>query len=95
MTRQLTARAVKAMLSRAGVDHSGLEIADDPAVWTDVETGRQATSVVIRGPEEQRHLAFRVLSGRGLACAPYHDRDYWSRRLADSEAPAGRIRQGL
>lgn len=79
--RRLTARGVKAMLTRAGVDCSALTITEDPAVWTDLETGRQSTSVKIEGPKEQREAAWDVLFyGRGLGCAPYPEYDMWSRR---------------
>lgn len=37
--RQLTARGVKAMLSRSGVDQADLTIVEDPAVWTDLKQG--------------------------------------------------------
>jgi len=91
--RPPTARGLKAMLTRAGVDHSGLDIRDDPAVWTNVETGERGTSVVVSGPGETRRRAFHVLFDRGLACAPYSDRDEWSRpgggvRPADPEPEA-------
>ena len=79
--RPLTARGVKTMLTRAGVDYSALTITEDPAVWTDLETGRQGTSVKIEGPKEQREAAWDVLFYRdGLGCAPYPEYDMWSRR---------------
>jgi hypothetical protein len=77
---KLTARGVKAMLTRAGVDYSALTITDDPAVWVDVETGVGTTSVVVRGPKPQRHQVGAVLYEKGLACAPYSDYDMWSRK---------------
>jgi hypothetical protein len=77
--RPLTARGLKAILTRAGVDHSALEIRDDPAIWTNVETGERGTSVVVSGPKEPRRQVSRVLYDRGLACAPYSGRDEWSR----------------
>jgi hypothetical protein len=80
MKGQLTARGVKAMLTRAGVDHSALEITSDPTVWRDVETNELTTSVIVAGPKEQRTQAFHALFDRGLSVAPYPDRDYWSRR---------------
>ena len=79
--RPLTARGVKMMLARAGIDHSKLTITYDPAVWTDLETGAQSTSVKIEGPREQREAAWDVLFYRpGLSCAPYPEYDMWSRR---------------
>jgi hypothetical protein len=82
MVRQLTARGVKTMLTRAGVDYSGLQIVDDPTVWTDLETGRQGTSVIISGPEAARWAAHTALFwGHGLSSnAPYPDHDRWVRR---------------
>lgn len=77
--RPLSARGLKAMLTRAGVDHSALEIRDDPAVWTNVETGEQSTSVVVSGPKDTRRQASWVLYDKGLANAPYPDCDKWSR----------------
>jgi hypothetical protein len=67
------------MLTRAGADYSTLRITDDPAVWTNVETGASHTSVVIEGPEEARWQAACVLFGKGLSNAPYSDYDMWSR----------------
>lgn len=78
--RQLTARGVKSVLTRAKVDHSSLTIADDPRVWRDVESGQQGTSVVITGPREARRQASEILYERGYGCAPYPDRDEWTRR---------------
>ena len=79
--RALTARGVKTILSRAGVDYSALTITHDPAVWTDLETGRQSTSVRIEGPQQARRAAWDVLFfSRDLACAPYPEYDMWSRR---------------
>ena len=75
----LTARGVKVMLRRAGVDYSALTITEDPAVWTNVETGACGHSVVISGPREARRAARDALFEGGLACAPYRDRDEWSR----------------
>jgi hypothetical protein len=76
----LTARGVKAILTRAGVDHSGLTITDDPAVWVDLDTGKSSTSVVVSGPEQPRARAFDALFTRGYACAPYPEYDMWSRK---------------
>jgi hypothetical protein len=75
----LTARGVKAMLTRAGVDHSALELRDDPAVWVNVETGERSTSVVVSGPKHVRREAAHVLYDKGLANAPYPEYDMWSR----------------
>jgi hypothetical protein len=69
------------MLTRAGVNDSALEIYHDPAVWTDLETGRQGTSVVVKGPKEARHQAWEALFYKpGLGVAPYPEYDMWSRR---------------
>ena len=67
MSARLTARGVKTMLSRAGVDRSELTIYD----WAD--------RVVITGPRDARMKAFHALFERGLACAPYRDWHEWSR----------------
>jgi hypothetical protein len=40
----MTARGVKVMLTREGVDYSALTLTDDPRVWTDVETRCQGTA---------------------------------------------------
>lgn len=77
--KPLTADEVRSILTEAGVDHSALTIANDPAVWTNVETGKQGTSVRIDGPEEARRAATRVLFGLYLSHAPYPDYDYWHR----------------
>jgi hypothetical protein len=84
--RPLTSRGLKAMLTRGGVDHSGLQVEDDPAVWTNVETGERGTSVVVSGPKQARLQASHVLFDRGLSCAPYADQDMWSR-------PGGGVRE--
>jgi hypothetical protein len=73
------------MLTRAGVDHSALEIRDDSAVWTNVETGERSTSVVVSGPKEPRWQASWVLYDKGLSNAPYPEYDMCSR-------PGGGIR---
>lgn len=77
--QELTARDVQEILTQAGVDHSALTIVDDPAVWTNIETGKSGTSVRIDGPKDARQQAFHVLFERGLVNAPYPDHDYWSR----------------
>jgi hypothetical protein len=79
MSKTLTARGVRTILGRAGVDYSALTITDDPAVWTNIETGKSGTSVRIDGPKEARLKAFHVLFEKRLANAPYPDCDYWSR----------------
>jgi hypothetical protein len=86
--RQLTARGVEMMLTRAGVDYSGLEIYDDPTLWRDLDTGRTSTNVVVKGAAEARRAAFHILFDRGLSVAPYSDRDEWSRRGAARRASA-------
>jgi hypothetical protein len=85
----LTARGLKAMLTRAGVDHSALEIRDDYAVWTNVETGQRSTSVVVSGPNEARREAGHVLHDKGLANAPYPECDMWSRPGGVLTRPGG------
>jgi hypothetical protein len=77
--QDLTVGEVEAVLTKSGVDYSALEIYHDPAVWTNLETGAQRTSVVIKGPKEARRQASRVLYERGLSNARYPDLDMWSR----------------
>jgi hypothetical protein len=77
--RNLTARGVKTMLTRAGVDHSALTIRDDDTVRRNLETGA-AAAVIIEGPKEARTRAYHVLFDRGLSVAPHSDHDEWSRR---------------
>lgn len=79
MTTDLTAAEVTALLAAAGVDLSELTISDDPAVWTNVETGESGRSVRVQGPKHARRAASDVLYGARLANAPYPDEDYWSR----------------
>lgn len=77
---RLTARGVKMILTRAGVDYSALTITDDPDVWVDLETGKGTTSVKIEGPDEPRRRVWWALESRGLSCAPYPEYDMWCRR---------------
>lgn len=76
----LTARGIKNMLTRAGIDYSGLTFTDDPAVWTDVETGASSTSVKVEGPYALRRAVFWALFDRGFSTSPYPEYDLWSRR---------------
>ncbi len=82
--KTLTARGLKQMLTRAGVDHAQLEFAEQQvtARRLDVDyTGpwEKVTQVVVTGPKECRTAAFHVLFDKGLSIAPYPDRDIWSR----------------
>lgn len=81
MSKSLTAAEVVAILAEAGVDTSRLTITDDPAVWTNVDTGESGTSVRISGPKDARRAATNVLfdDPHRLGQAPYPDEDYWSR----------------
>jgi len=79
MNKSLTASEVDAILVLAGVDSSALTISDDPAVWTNIETGENGTSVRIDGPEETRRAATAALWEARLSHAPYPDHDFWSR----------------
>jgi hypothetical protein len=82
MATNVTARGIKAMLTRAGVNYSALTITDDSAVWTNLETGRSTTSVKIEGPKDIRSKVWDALEDRGLVCAPYPEYDMWSRRTS-------------
>jgi hypothetical protein len=64
---KLTARGVKQILTRAGVDHTDLDITE------------RGGSVQITGPREARTAATHALWERQLWCAPYPDKDLWSR----------------
>jgi hypothetical protein len=66
--RNLTARGVKTILTRAGLDHSELSITD------------HGDSVEVAGTRAERREVSNVLYDRGLWCAPYPDRDCWSAR---------------
>jgi hypothetical protein len=79
VARTLTADEVRALLTEAGVDQSGLTIIDDTAVWTNFTTGESGTSVLVKGPKDARRAAHSVLFAQGYAVAPYPDEDYWSR----------------
>lgn len=79
MAQPLTAEEVRAILAGADVDHSQLTITDDPAVWTNIETGVSGTSVLIEGANDVRRAADDVLFAEGFAVAPYPDRAYWNR----------------
>ncbi|GAB3535833.1 hypothetical protein GCM10027403_14620 [Arthrobacter tecti] len=80
----LTARGVKARLTRAGADYRHLDITDGAEVsrLVDVDrTGpwRRQTVVTITGSREARREADDVLFWAGLSCAPYPDRSIWRR----------------
>lgn len=66
--KPLTARGVKAMLARAGVDYAALTITDAPGA-----------QVKILGSRESRRQAWHVLFDKGLVNAPYITHDFWSR----------------
>lgn len=81
----LTARGVKQMLTRAGVDYAALTITDRTVTARRVDidyTGPWQTTnqVIIEGPNDARRAAFDVLfwGRRALSVAPYPDRDEWS-----------------
>ena len=85
MSRALTARGVKQMLTRASVDHTALTITDHPVTSRRVDfdhTGpwEQQNRVIIEGPKDARNAASNVLfwGSRPLSVAPYPDRDEWS-----------------
>jgi hypothetical protein len=80
LTGQLTARAVRDMLTRAGVRHTALTITDDPEQCWDEETGEEIRRVRVTGPQPVRQEAWVALFRRGLACSPHLAEDYWSRR---------------
>lgn len=77
MTADLTARGVRTMLTRAGVDHSQITITERrvEVLWA----GTTRTQVTITGPRDARRAAGLALYERGLTCAPYPDRSEWHR----------------
>lgn len=84
-TRQLTARGVKMMLTRSGVDTTGLTITEQQQTVRTVDlhyTGpwRRQNSVTVAGSKDARRPARDALADRGLWCAGYPDHDEWSRR---------------
>ena len=86
--RPLTARGVKVILTRAGIDHSVLEITNDYTVWVSIETGQRSTSVIISGLTSERRAAAAVLYDKGLSNAPYPEYDSWSRPGGVAGPPA-------
>jgi hypothetical protein len=75
-TRTLTARGVRSMLARRGVDHSALVIAETV----------NGFEVRIEGPKEARREAVHALAFDwenavpGMSVAPYPDHDFLCRR---------------
>ena len=84
MTRGLTARGVKTMLTRSGVATADLAITDQVETVQRIDVdyvGPWVTrnSVIITGEREARRPASGALFERGFACAPYPDHDFWTR----------------
>lgn len=82
----LTARGVKARLTRAGVDYSALIITehDEVSRMVDVDHSgpwRRRTVVKIQGPREALRTADNALfwSAGSLSCSPCGDVSTWSR----------------
>lgn len=65
--RKLTVRGVKAMLTREGIDYTGLEFREDD------------NRVLISGDDSVRRRVRNALLDSGLTLAPYPDCDWWSR----------------
>ncbi len=84
MMRHLTARSVKSMLSRAGINYDGLEVerTDRSATHTGGAYKGQYVEkfdVRVSGGPDARREARHVLSERGLELAPFPTHDDWSR----------------
>lgn len=83
----VTAAQIRAVLSRAGVDHTQLTITDTGETWRDVETDAPSHPVRVTGPEPLRHTAHGVLLDCGLTVAPYPDHEDWSGSLPAEHRP--------
>jgi len=76
MSRTLTARGVRTMLARRGVDHSTLTVTETV----------NANEVRIEGPKEARRAATHALvlnyenTAPGMSVAPYPEHDFLIRR---------------
>lgn len=82
--RPLTARGVKNILTRAMIDHTGLDIAENLITARRIDTDftgpwRQVHQVIVTGPQDARREAANALYDAGLTCAPFPDRHEWSR----------------
>ena len=84
VAKHLTIRAVKSMLTRTGVDYSGLsfECIDRSAIHDGgTYEGQYVEKIDIKisGPKSLRQQAGSALFEQGLECAPFPDCDYYSR----------------
>lgn len=84
MSNHLTIRGVKAMLTRAGIDTHALSFTRHD------RSGQHASGlyerryvekvdIEVTGPKTVRSDVRAELFDRGLECAPYADRDFFSR----------------
>jgi hypothetical protein len=83
-TGGLTARGVKMRLTRAKVDFSTLTITEEVVTCRRVDVDfsgpwRERNTVIVAGPKDERRDAWWALFNSGLSCAPYPDRDEWTR----------------
>ncbi|WP_222127567.1 hypothetical protein, partial [Brevibacterium casei] len=84
MTTHLSVRSFKTMLTRAGVDTDGLSFTrHDRSGQHDagIYAGRyvEKVDIEVSGPKSARGPVRTALFDRGLECAPYPDRDFFSR----------------
>lgn len=80
--KSLTARSVKVLLARAGVDWRGLIISEQRTTSRDAWNGgpwETYTEVRIAGPKELRRDAEDALYLARLSCAGYPEYSLWSR----------------
>lgn len=84
MSNHLTIRGVKTMLTRAGIDTCALSFTRHDRSGQHV-TGHyeckyvEKVDIEITGPKTVRADVRAELFDRGLECAPYPDRDFFSR----------------
>lgn len=84
MSSHLTVRAVKMMLTRAGLDTHTLSFTrhDRSGRHTSgIHEGRyvEKVDIEVSGPKTVRNDVRVELFNRGLECSPYPDRDFFSR----------------
>lgn len=80
--QSLSARSVKQMLTRAGVDWRGLTITEEQTTARDAWNGgpwETYTQVRIEGPKLLQNTAWWVLFGKGLAHTGYPEYSLWSK----------------
>lgn len=82
MDRSLSARGVKRMLTRAGVDWRALTITEQRITSRDAWNGgpwETYTEVRVGGPRLLLNTVWWALSKPGMSCASYPDHQLWSK----------------